>query len=203
MKMAKYSADELSGGSFGLWRSGEPAVGAAAKQAVAGYGVYQRHRQAPAIESPEDFLVGGIARIVNDAAQSFSFRGDGIPLLVNAAIQVVEESYVAFPADDCVDPYLEKVADCAIAFVKADSVKEEHAAVLRLGNALDELGAAVNIFFGEIAQTANLKLRVLSRLLLVNSMRPILDNSNKNAEIDFQRLSRINLHRQRSAVRFE
>ena len=187
---------------YSSWKRGETAADPVTPyKTAATCGLYQRFTPPVAIDSPEVFLVSGIAQIVNDAAQSFSSRGDGIPHLVNAAIQIVEESYVVFSADDCIDQYLENIADCVVEFVKATGVHEERDAVLRLGNALDDLGATLNIFHGEIAQTANLKLRVLSRLLLVNSMRPILDNSNKNAEIDFLRLGRINNNRRRQFAR--
>jgi hypothetical protein len=201
MKTAKLSLGGADGRLCSSWLAGrltEPLDdSAAAHQAVARYAVYHRHEKTAVIESPQDFLVTGIARIVNSAAQTFSSRGDGISQLVNVAIEIAEESYVALPREECIDHYLDNVAECAIQFARAASVKEERTAVLRLGNALDEYGAVVNIFYGDIAQTANLKLRVLSRLLLVNSMRPILDNSNKNAEIDFHRLGRVNIHRQR------
>lgn len=156
-----------------------------------GVSVYGRFKPATAIESPKDFLITTLPELVNAAAQTISWRGDGAVELVNTAIQIVEESFVVLEIDEQLEQKLCVIAECSIAFLKASETKVEREVLLRLGEALGQYGAALAKAYGPVAMTANLKLVVLSRLLLVNCMRPILDTAGKNTEIDFQRLGRI------------
>ncbi len=162
---------------------------------ASGLDKYRSHGARTAIPSPEEFMSIGIAQIVNECTQTFSCNGDGLTRLVNTAIQIVEESYVVFPRNNYIEQCLQKIVDHSIGYIKATDSKGERAEVSKLVDALDEYGFTLTMFHGKIAETANLKFRVLSRLLLVNSIRPILDTYNKIAEIDYERLEKINVYR--------
>ena len=193
--------DKVNEGLCNSWPVQPPAMPASSHlsnyHSASGLDKYQSHRSRTAIPSQEEFLSIGIAQIVNEGTQTFSCNGDGLTRLVNTAIQIVEESYVVFPRNNYIEQCLQKIVDHSIGYVKAVDFKGERAEVSKLVDALDEYGLTLAMFHGPKAEFANLKFRVLSRLLLINSIRPILDTYNKIAEIDYERLEKINVYRKK------
>lgn len=160
-----------------------------------GLAAYGKYAHAKAILSARDFLAAGVGQIVEESIQESGASNGCITSLVNGLIRIVEESYVSLPRNRYVELSLEKLIDQTISFVKATDYTLERKGLSQLVDNVDEFGFTLVIFYGDSAAPANLKLRVLSRLLLVAAAKPVLNTGDKVLLIDFDRLGRIRAFR--------